>query len=118
MGIYDTENSVITSFDADFIPEELLQAQWAEFIELKKIIAEQFSIKKRALSILDIGIGSARIVKHLSPIKEIWDLIGTYDGIDNAIPCINISKKAVVDLNIGDKFSVIFLEADKLDSLH
>lgn len=118
MGIYDTENSVITSFDADFIPEEQLQAQWAEFIELKKIIAEQFSIKKRSLSILDIGIGSARIVKHLSPIKEIWDLIGTYDGIDNAIPCINISKKVVAHLNIGDKVSVSFLEADQLNTLH
>ncbi|SRR6266496_460171 len=117
MGIYDTENSVMTSFDADFIPEEQLQAQWAEFIELKKIIAEQFSIKKRPLSILDIGIGSARIVKHLSPIKEIWDLIGNYDGIDNAIPCINISKKVVADLNIGDKVSVGFLEADQLNTL-
>ncbi|TMI82933.1 MAG: hypothetical protein E6H10_08765 [Bacteroidetes bacterium] len=39
-GIYETEDSVTRSFDQDFIPEELLQAQWAEFIELKKIITE------------------------------------------------------------------------------
>ena len=38
--IYKTEKSVEKSFDENFIPEEQLQTQWAEFIELKKIIAE------------------------------------------------------------------------------
>ncbi len=118
MGIYETEDSVIKSFDEDFIPEEHLQAQWAEFIELKKVIAEQFHLQKRPVSILDIGIGSARIPKHLCGIPEIWNTIGCYDGIDNAIACINISKKVVADLNIGDKVSVHFLEAHQINSLN
>jgi SAM-dependent methyltransferase len=117
-GIYETEDTVMRSFDQDFIPEELLQAQWAEFIELKKIITEQFLLKKRPISILDIGIGSARVPKHLSGVTEIWDMIGRYDGIDNAWPCINISKKIVNDLNIGNKVSVRFLEAHQTNSLN
>jgi hypothetical protein len=118
MSIYETEDSVMKSFDEDFIPEEHLQAQWAEFIELKKIIAEQFYLQNRPVSILDIGIGSARIPKHLCGIPEIWNMIGFYDGIDNAIPCINISKKVVADLNIADKVSVYFLEAHQINSLN
>jgi hypothetical protein len=118
MGIYETEDSVIKTFDKDFIPEEQLQAQWAEFIELKKVIAEQFYLQNRPVSILDIGIGSARIPKHLCGIPEIWDMIACYDGIDNAIPCINLSKKVVADLNIGDKVSVHFLEAHQINSLN
>ena len=118
MGIYDTVDSVIRSFDKDFIPEEQLQAQWAEFIELKKIITEQFNLQNRRISILDIGIGSARIPKHLCGIPEIWDMIEFYDGIDNAIPCINISEKTIADLNIGNKVSVHFLEADQINSLN
>src|SRR5215470_8367911 len=116
-GIYETEDSVTRSFDQDFIPEELLQAQWAEFIELKKIITEQFASKKKPVSILDIGIGSARVPKHLCGIPEIWEMIGSYDGIDNAWPCINLSKKVIDDLNIGDKVSVQFLQADEIGTL-
>jgi hypothetical protein len=118
MGIYETEDSVIRSFDKDFMPEEHLQAQWAEFVELKKVITEQFYLQNRPVSILDIGIGSARIPKHLCGIPEIWKMIDHYDGIDNAEPCINISKKVVSDLNIGDKVSVRFLEAHQINSLN
>lgn len=117
-GIYESEDTVTRSFDQDFIPEELLQAQWAEFIELKKIINEKFVLTKKPLSILDIGIGSARIPQHLCGINEIWNMIASYDGIDNAWPCINISKKVVEDLNIADKVSVQFLEAHQINSLH
>lgn len=117
-GIYETEDSVTRSFDQGFIPEELLQAQWAELIELKKIITEQFLLKKRAISMLDIGIGNARVPKHLSGVAEIWNMVATYDGIDNAWPCVNISKKIIADLNIGDKVSVQFLEADQIDRLN
>jgi len=118
MGLYDTEDSVTRSFDEDFIPEEQLQAQWAEFIELKKVIVEQFHLQNRPARILDIGIGSGRIPKHLSGIPEIWEMIDSYDGIDNAPACINISKKLVSDLNIGNKVSVHFLEADQIHSLN
>jgi SAM-dependent methyltransferase len=116
-GIYETEQAVTKSFDKDSLPQELLQAQWAEFIELKKIITEQFVSKKKPISILDIGIGSARVPMHLCGISEIWDMIASYDGIDNAWACINLSKKVIEDLNIGDKVSVQFLQAEEISTL-
>jgi hypothetical protein len=118
MGIYDTEDSVEKSFDEDFIPEEQLQTQWSEFIELKKIITEQFHLHNRPISILDIGVGTARIPKHLCGIPEIWNMIAQYDGIDNAPACLNLSNKLAKDLNIKDKFSVKFLEAHQIASLN
>ena len=117
-GIYETEDSVTRSFDQDFIPEELLQAQWAEFIELKKIITEKYLLNKRPISLLDIGIGSARVPKHLCGVPEIWEMVGKYDGIDNAWPCINLSRKVIEDLNIGNKVSAQFLQADAITSLN
>ena len=118
MSIYETENSVLKSFDENFIPEEQLQAQWAEFIELKKVITEQYYLQNRQVSILDVGIGSARVPKHLSGIPEIWNMVACYDGIDNAVACISISKKVIAELNIGDKVSVHFLEAPQIPSLN
>ena len=79
MSIYETEDSVQRSFDTESMPEELLQAQWAEFIELKKIITELYDLQKRKISILDIGVGSARVPKHLAGIPEIWKMIDRYD---------------------------------------
>jgi hypothetical protein len=117
MGLYDTEQSVNRSFDTDFMPEEQLQAQWAEFIELKKVITEQAKLKQRPISILDIGIGNARVPKHLCGIEEIWKMIAAYDGIDNADACISISEKVISDLNIGDKVTVSFLEANQLQTI-
>lgn len=114
MNIYATENSVTKSFDENFIPEEQLQAQWAEFIELKKVITEQFHRQHKKISILDIGIGTARIPKHLCGIPEIWNMIDSYDGIDNAEPCINISKNTIASLDIGNKVSVYFLDAPSI----
>jgi SAM-dependent methyltransferase len=116
--IYETEETVIKSFDEEALPEELLQAQWAEFIELKKIITEQFLAKSEPISILDIGIGSARVPKHLCGIAEIWDMVAAYDGIDNAWPCINLSRKVIEDLNIGNKVSAQFLQAEDIGSLN
>ncbi len=49
MEMYDNENTVQKSFDIDFLPEELLQAQWAEFIELKKIITEVYNRNRRPI---------------------------------------------------------------------
>ena len=75
MSIYDTEISVQQSFDENSIPEEQVQTQWAEFIELKKVIAALYANNKKNISVLDIGIGDGRIVNHLSGINEIWDCI-------------------------------------------
>ena len=115
MAMYDNENTVKASFDLNYISEYLLQAQWAEFIELKKVITEIADRNKRPLSILDIGIGNARIPKHLSGIKDIWDKVDFYDGTDNAATCIEISNAEIEKLKINDKVAVYFFEASNLD---
>jgi len=117
MSIYDTEGSVQQSFDENAIPEEQLQAQWAEFTELKKVIAGLYVNNKKPISILDIGIGDGRIVKHLYSIQEIWDCIALYHGIDNAEPCLAISTKLINDLKIHNKVRLSNLEAHQLDTL-
>ena len=115
--IYKTEKSVEKSFDENFIPAEQLQAQWAEFIELKKIIAALSASNKQPVSILDIGVGDARIVKHLSAIPEIWDCIAAYHGIDNAEACLAVSNRVINGLNIQDKATVSLLEAHHINTL-
>ena len=117
MAMYDNENTVARSFDLSYISEYLIQAQWAEFVELKKVIHEVSERKKKPVSILDIGIGNARIPTHLCGIREIWDRVNRYDGTDNAMACIEISKKEIEKLNIGNKVSAIFLDAVDLNSL-
>ena len=70
MNMYDNENTVHKSFDDTYLSEDLLQAQWAEFTELKKVISEVYLRKGKPLTLLDIGIGSARIARHLNGIPE------------------------------------------------
>ena len=115
--MYDNTNTAQKSFDENYLSEELLQAQWAEFIELKKVIAEIYLKKGSPITILDIGIGNARIVKHLSAIPEMWNMIKFYDGTDNAEICVNLSRNAVNKLKIEDKVTVYFLDAVKLNQL-
>jgi SAM-dependent methyltransferase len=115
MAMYDNENTVKTSFDLNHISEYLIQAQWAEFIELKKVIPEIAEHKNAPITILDIGIGNARVAKHLSGIKEIWDKIARYDGTDNARACVDISNNAIQELGIQDKVSAYFYDATDLD---
>ncbi|MBU1204135.1 MAG: methyltransferase domain-containing protein [Nanoarchaeota archaeon] len=117
MEIYDNPRHVEDTFNESNLSEYLLQAQWAEFVELKKTIAELYKKKKSPLRVLDIGIGDARILKHLVGIKEIWDTIKSYDGVDVAQNCIDISKKIIKDLKIEKKVSVQLLDAVKLKTL-
>lgn len=113
--MYDNENTVQKSFDADFLTEPLLQAQWAEFIELKKIITELYNAKGKPISILDIGIGNARVPRHLCGIEEIWEMIEIYDGTDNARACVDISLTVLEELHIGDRVHVFLYDAMNLD---
>jgi len=117
MEMYDNPKHVKDTFTESNLSEYLLQAQWAEFIELKKAISEIYKKKKSQLSILDIGIGNARIPKHLSGIAELWNAIKHYEGIDVAQKCINISTKAAKDLKISNKISVKLLNAVNLNKL-
>jgi len=115
MEMYDDLNTVQKSFDTDFLTEYLLQAQWAEFIELKKIITELYIRKGGPLRVLDIGIGNARVPKHLSGIQEIWDMIERYDGTDNSQTCVDLSRQVTVRLGIQDKVTAYFFDAADLD---
>ncbi|MBC7888281.1 MAG: hypothetical protein H7Z13_10340 [Ferruginibacter sp.] len=115
MAMYDNANTVEKSFNLNYISEHLVQAQWAEFIELKKVITGLANELGRPLAILDIGIGNGRIPKHLCGIKEIWDTVAVYDGTDNARACVNIATKNITDLNIQDKVTAYFFEAVNLN---
>ncbi len=114
MAMYDNDNTVQTSFDLSYISEYLLQAQWAEFIELKKVITEVEAKKGMPITILDIGIGNARIVKHLSGVPELWSKIGRYDGTDNAMACVDISNKVINELQLQTKACAYFFDAANL----
>lgn len=115
--MYDNENTAHKSFDENYLSEELLQAQCAEFIELKKVISEIYLKKKNPITILDIGIGNGRIAKHLSAIPEMWNMIQSYHGTDNAQICVNLSQRITKQLNIYDKVTVYFLDAIDLNQL-
>ncbi len=117
MVMYDNKNTVEKSFNLNYISEYLIQAQWAEMIEIKKVITEIATNKKTPISMLDIGIGNARVAMHLAGIKEIWDLVATYDGTDNAIACVEISNQNIVKNKIGNKVTAFHLDAKDLNTL-
>lgn len=114
MAMYDDNKIVERSFDLSYISEHLTQAQWAEFIELKKQIYLLANATGRPISILDIGIGNARIAMHLSPIDEIWKWVEKYDGTDNAQACVDITNENIVKNNLNDKVSVTYFDAVNL----
>jgi hypothetical protein len=114
MAMYDNANTVEKSFDLSYISEHLIQAQWAEFIELKKVITELARAKNAPITILDIGIGNARIPMHLCGVKEIWEMVAQYDGTDNAQACVDISNKNISDYRIENKANAFLFEATEL----
>jgi cyclopropane fatty-acyl-phospholipid synthase-like methyltransferase len=116
--LYDDPKHVETTFDESKLHKYLLLAQKAEFAKLKKIIKEAHQRKKSPLTILDIGIGDARLLKNLVKEKEIWNMIQDYEGIDVAQNCIDISKKVIKNLNINNKAHVKLLDAVNLKKLN
>jgi hypothetical protein len=116
--MYDNANTVQKSFDDTYLSEDLLQAQWAEFTELKKVISEVYLKKGSPLMLLDIGIGSARVARHLSAIPEMWQMIEGYEGTDNAEACIKLAQATAEELNIEEKLKTHLLDAIHLDQLN
>ncbi|MFT5964039.1 MAG: SAM-dependent methyltransferase [Flavobacterium sp.] len=116
MGMYNNEAIFEKSWDKNYLSEELIQAQWAEFVELKKVIADLYQKNKAPLKTLDIGIGNARIAKHLSGIPEIWDMLDSYDGTDNAEACVQLARQTAEELEIDDKVKVYLVDAIHLDT--
>jgi hypothetical protein len=58
--------------------------------------------------------GNARIAKHLSGIPEMWDMVGSYDGTDNAETCVLLSRQTAKKIKI-DKVTVYLEDAINLD---
>lgn len=115
--MYDDPQHVRDTFDETMLSEYLLQARWAEFTELKRAIAEVSIRRGSPISVLDIGIGDARVLKHLVGIEEIWGAVSCYDGIDVAQNCVDISDKVIGELGVRDKARVVQLDAVNLQQL-
>jgi len=115
--LYDNQDHVDTTFDEDNFSEYILQARWAEMVELKKAFSEIYARQNSNLRVLDIGIGGGRIPKHLSGIDEIWGTIRSYEGIDIAQNRIDLSSKLIQDRGLQDKVSVRLLDAVNMDQL-
>jgi hypothetical protein len=47
MEMYDNKDVFDKSWIKNYLSEESIQAQWAEFVELKKVIAELYQKRKR-----------------------------------------------------------------------
>jgi SAM-dependent methyltransferase len=116
MNIYDSKEKINITFNPGFIPEEQLQTQWSELIQIKKAIWDQYRQKKKPLAILDIGVGTGRIIKHLSGIPEIWNCIRSYTGIDNNENCLAIAQQNVKEWQLN-KVSIIPLQAKDIRTL-
>jgi len=112
-----SRKEVENTLDESYMTEYLIQAQWAEMIELKKIINGLAKELGRKLNILDIGIGDGRIPKILSKIKEIWGLIAQYDGIDNSEIMLKRAKLTIESCKLGSKVRVFKLDARNLFQL-
>jgi len=114
--MYNTSEACRT-LNEKYITAYLEQAQWAEFIELKKVITELAERKGSPIDILDIGIGDARITIHLSEIEEIWKCIERYDGIDISDVCLKLAKKNVRVRHLSDKVNIRKFDARNLGQL-
>jgi len=117
MEMYENPDMVKKAFDESFLSESLRQAQLAEMIELKKIIKELSDRKEGPISVLDIGIGNARVPKHLCGIKEIWNKIDRYLGIDHSDKCIELTKEVIKEYSLKDKLEVLKLDGVNLGTL-
>jgi len=105
------------TLNESYMTEYFIQAQWAEMIELKKIISELSRELGRKLNVLDIGIGDGRIPRRLSKIREIWSLITQYDGIDNSEIMIKRAELTIHSFGLGSKVRVFNLDARNLSEL-
>jgi hypothetical protein len=113
MDMYKTPEARRT-LDPKYMTGYLRQAQWAENIELKKIITELYERKKLPIDVLDIGVGEARVPINLAEIDEIWNRIGGYHGIDIDHDILRTAEKNVREHNLSDKVELSFFDARQL----
>jgi len=82
-----------------YMAPELIQTQWAEAVELKKLIPELYKRKRSPIDVFDIGIGDGRVPIFLSGVKDIWNCVDKYDGIDYDGPILDKCLENVIKHN-------------------
>lgn len=112
--MYDNPDHVKVTFGK--LPKHLEQAQWAESVELNKIITELW--KEKLLSILDIWVGDWRVLKNLFELPELSNKISYYTWIDVAKNCIDLSNSMILENNWSNKAWVILSNAKDIDQLN
>jgi len=114
--MYDDVGIYERTFDWDGLPEYLRQAQWAEFTKLKEVIDQLAKNKGAKISILDIGVGDGRLLKHLVPIEEIWSKVETYHAIDNTQQCTGATNSLLDKIGNPSNITVQLIDAENIDS--
>lgn len=109
---------VANTLREETMTEYLIQAQWAEMVELKRVINDLSTQLGRKLAVLDIGIGEARVPKRLSGIEEIWDLIAEYYGIDNSEEVLEKAQLTIIESGLENKVRLYNLDAKNLGQLN
>lgn len=113
-----TKREVMKTLDERYMTEYVIQAQRAEMTELIKVIKDLSRRFGKKLRILDIGIGDARIPRVLSGIKEIWDSVAEYDGIDNSKEMLERAKFTITQHSLDDKVELFELDAKNLSQFN
>jgi hypothetical protein len=54
---------------------------------------------------------------HLCGVKEIWEMVASYDGTDNAQACVDISNKNIAEYKIENKTKAFLYEATELSKM-
>lgn len=114
--MYD-KPEVVISFVHDRLPQDLREAQTAEWRHLGPLIAKLAESFKSQITLLDIGVGNGRLIKLVHQEGSVWQRIGKYIGIDNAEVSVDESNRVVKALNAQDKVQIIQHDATELELL-
>lgn len=114
--MYDNDNHVRVTFDRDWLPSYLKHAQYAEIIELKKVIDTVSNALWKNLAILDIWVWDWRVIERLCWIDEIWRKVDTYLWIDIAQNCIDISNRLIQERKLKN-CETLLLDAQNISEL-
>ncbi len=92
----------------------LIQAQSAELDALCSILLQH---AKSNVSILDIGVGDARVPSLLRAVNPLWDRIARYDGVEHSASLVQKAQQHVREQGLEGKVSIISLDANDLQTI-
>src|SRR3989344_890398 len=104
--MYDNKKHVEDTFTESNLSEYLIQAQWAEFIELKKAITNLKIGKKTNVKLLD-AVNLKRLNKEYDLIISTWFTVGNFYPFDFDFK----NFKHGQDMSKNDKIETIFKQA-------